>query len=144
MKVKIKKLLPEAIIPKYAKEGDAALDLFLPDAAVKCAVTTDYIQYNLGVAVEIPKGFVGLIFPRSSITATDYTLANSVGVIDSGYRGELIMRFRYNKANMKVHYSGKDRIGQLLIIPYPEIELEEVEELSETERSTGGFGHTGK
>jgi len=141
MKVKIKKLDPNAVIPKYAKEGDAGLDLV---ATSKIENTTFQATYGTGLAVEIPKGFVGLVFPRSSIRNTELQLSNSVGVIDSGYRGEI--RATFNKTNGldSMDYRVGDRIAQLIVIPYPEVEFEEVSELSDTDRGNGGFGSTGK
>jgi len=138
MKVKIKKLNKNAIIPSYAKDGDAGMDLVITD--IKLENTYD-ITYGFGIAIEIPKGFVGLVFPRSSIRKTDLTLSNSVGVIDSGYRGELQATFKKSGLNK---YNIGERGAQLMIIPYPEIDFEEVEELSNTERGEGGFGSTGK
>ena len=135
MKVKIKKLRERAIIPKYAKPGDAGIDLSAADRSVKGI----WITYYTGLAIEIPEGYVGLLFPRSSVYKTEQRLANSVGVIDSGYRGEIMMKFN---RSMKEYQVG-DRIGQLIILPYPQIEFEEVKELSETNRGTGGFGSTG-
>jgi dUTP pyrophosphatase len=138
MKVKIKKLHPDAVVPKYAKEGDAGLDLVAVNG-IKYA--NGYIEYQTGLSFEIPEGHVGLIFPRSSISNHSLSLTNSVGVIDSGYRGEVKFRFRDLK-NGTIYKVG-DKIGQLIIIPYPQIELEEVEELEESERGTGGFGSSG-
>lgn len=146
MKVKIKKLHPDAVIPSYAKPGDAGMDL--------TAVSKDYDQdgnmvYRTGLALEIPNGFVGLLFPRSSNSKKALTLCNSVGVLDSGYRGEVIFKF---KPTMKFPVEGSefskyevgDRVGQLIVIPFPPVEFEEVKELSSTERSDGGFGSSGK
>lgn len=141
MKVKIKKLNEDAIIPSYAKLGDAGLDITTTGIN---ASTELYIEYNTGLAIEIPETFVGLIFPRSSISKTDLILANSVGVIDSGYRGEIKFRFKVSKEDYVDIYKKGDKIGQLIIIPLPLIELEEVNELSSTERGEGGFGSSGK
>jgi len=145
MKVKIKKLLTNAVIPKYSKQGDAGLDLV---ATSKHIDVYGNISYGTGLAFEIPSGYVGLLFPRSSNSKTDLLLTNSVGVIDSGYRGEVSMKFslseRQNAKNPLASYVPGDRIGQLIIMPYPNIEFEEVEELSETERGSGGYGSTGK
>jgi dUTP pyrophosphatase len=144
MKVNIKKLHPAAVIPTYAKEGDAGMDLV---ATSIISETHTQITYGLGVALEIPEGFVGLVFPRSSIRKTRLQLSNSVGVIDSGYRGELQATF--NKIittieNQKNDYKIGDRIAQIMIIPHPPIEFKEVDDLSDTERGDGGFGSTGK
>lgn len=141
MQVRIKKLNPNAIIPAYAKTGDAGMDLV---ATSILSNTTFDITYGMGIALEIPEGFVGLIFPRSSIRKYDLTLSNSVGVIDSGYRGELQATFKKTNGLDSVAYKVGDRIAQIMIIPYPQIEFTEVEELTNTERGEGGFGSTGK
>lgn len=147
MIVKIKKLHPDSVLPT-GREGDAGLDLI----ATNVSETSDYLEYGTGLAIEIPKGFVGLIFPRSSISGKELALCNSVGVIDSGYRGEIKFRFKQIKHNVKKYshvtncdrfYDVGDRIGQLIIMPYPNIVLEEVQELSITERNAGGFGSSG-
>jgi dUTP pyrophosphatase len=140
MKVKIKKLSENAVIPKYAKEGDAGLDLV---ATSKMSNTTFQASYGTGLAIEIPKGFVGLVFPRSSIRNTELELSNSVGVIDSGYRGEIQATFNKTNGLDSMSYEVGDKIAQLIVIPYPPIEFEEVSELSDTERGNGGFGSTG-
>ena len=137
MKVKIKKIHPNAIIPKYAKPGDAGMDLI----AVWQKQELDLITYGTGLSVEIPKGYVGLLFPRSSVYKAKMFLTNCVGVIDSGYRGEIMMKFEMMDSNAM--YKTGDRIGQIIILPYPQIEFEEVKELSETNRGSGGFGSTG-
>jgi dUTP pyrophosphatase len=141
MKVKIKRVHPNAIIPAYAKESDAGLDLV---ATSIISNTTFQITYGLGIALEIPEGFVGLVFPRSSIRNTELTLSNSVGVIDSGYRGELQATFNKSNGLDSISYKVGERVCQIMIIPHPIIELTEVDELSTTERGTGGFGSTGK
>jgi dUTP pyrophosphatase len=143
MKVNIRRLHPEAVIPAYAKEGDAGMDLV---ATSIISETHTQITYGLGVALEIPNGFVGLVFPRSSIRKTRLQLSNSVGVIDSGYRGELQATF--NKItttleNQKNDYKVGDRVAQIMIIPHPSIDFQEVEYLSNTQRGEGGFGSTG-
>lgn len=141
LQVKIKKLNPDAVIPKYSKDGDAGLDL----TAISVNFTDDYISYKTGLAFEIPKGYVGLLFPRSSNSKKDLLLTNSVGVIDSGYRGEIELRFKpiiNNKLEKISLYDVGDRIGQIIIIPYPQIAFSESHELSNTERGDGGFGTT--
>lgn len=138
MKIKIKRIHPDSVLPTYAKPGDAGLDL--------TAVTEEWnedettVTYDTGLAVEIPAGYVGLVFPRSSVSKTSLVLANSVGVIDSGYRGSIMLKFKYLEEGLV--YDVGDRIGQLVIIPYPEVTFQEVDELSETERGEGGFGST--
>lgn len=140
MKVKIKKLCPEAVIPSYAKDGDAGMDL---TAVSKEKDLHGNIVYGTGLAFEIPKGYVGLVFPRSSLSNKRMTMANSVGVIDSGYRGEVTAKFKPTKDHSYPQYdeySIGDRAAQMIILPYPQIEFEEVEELSSTERGNGGYG----
>lgn len=143
MEVKIKKLHEDAVIPKYAKPGDAGMDL----TAVSMKID-EYgnICYGTGLAFEIPEGYVGLVFPRSSNCKKGIILTNCVGVIDSGYRGEVSFKFKEIALGnfSKVTYKVGDRIGQIIIMPYPRIEFIEVEELSETERGTNGYGSTGK
>jgi len=143
MKVRIKKLNENAVIPSYAKDGDAGMDLVSTSII---STTSTQITYGIGLALEIPKGFVGLIFPRSSVRKTRLMLSNCVGVVDSGYRGELQATF--NKINndsvSENDYKVGDRIAQIMIIPHPPIEFDEVDELSNTERGDGGFGSTGK
>ena len=150
MEVRIKKLHPNAVIPTYAKDGDAGMDL--------TAVTKSYdrdgnIVYGTGLAFEIPKGYVGLVFPRSSISNLDITMSNCVGVIDSGYRGEVTAKFKpamlFNREQRPIIlnnriYNVGERIAQLIIIPYPHITFVEADELSETERGAGGYGSSGK
>ena len=142
MIVKFKKLVPEAVIPEYAKPGDAGKDLVATSRS-----WSDEMQcwiYGTGLAVEIPEGHVGLLFPRSSIRKYGIILTNHVGVIDSGYRGEIMLTFRPAMAGGAHVYNVGERIGQLIIIPYPQYESIEAEELSETERGEGGHGSTGK
>ena len=141
MKVKIKKLHTDSVIPKYAKESDAGMDLV---ATSIISNTTFQITYGLGIALEIPEGFVGLVFPRSSIRNTELTLSNSVGVIDSGYRGELQATFNKSNGLDSISYKVGDRVCQIMIIPHPIVELTEVDELSDSARGDGGFGSTGK
>jgi dUTP pyrophosphatase len=138
--VKIKKLHKDAIIPKYAKEGDAGLDLVATEIISN---TTFDVTYGTGLAMEIPQGYVGLVYPRSSIHKYELTLSNSVGVIDSGYRGEIRAVFKKTNGLDSLKYQKGDRILQIIIVPYPKITFTEVDELSETERGEGGFGSTG-
>ena len=138
MKVNIKKLHPDAVIPKYAKLGDAGLDL----TAVNVIADGATLTYKTGLAVEIPPWHVGLLFPRSSVYKTGQTLTNCVGVIDSGYRGEIMLK--YTLSPYAKEYSIGDRVGQLIIMPYPKIDFVEVEELTPTDRGEGGYGSTGR
>ena len=139
LKVKIKKLSKDSVLPTYSKYGDAGLDLTA--ISEKWNEDNSIVTYDTGLAIEIPKGYVGLLFPRSSIYKTSLDLTNAVGVIDSGYRGSIMLKFRYVEEGMV--YDVGDRVGQLIIMPYPQIEFEESEELSETERGSGRYGSTG-
>lgn len=148
LKVRFKKLVENAVIPTYKTVGAAGMDV--------TAIRTEVIDYGnqlkayTGIAVEIPKGYVGLLFPRSSIVTTNNRLGNCVGVIDSDYRGEITFVFDNVNINGDLisdydySYQARDRVGQLIILPFPKVELEEVEELSESKRGTGGYGHTGR
>ena len=143
--VKFRKLVSEAVTPRYAQAGDAGMDL----TATSFRITETFMEYGTGIAVEIPNGHVGLLFPRSSITKAPQgvSLKNSVGVIDSNYSGEILVRF-------ELPYPGiipdgiipvvGDKVAQLLVIPYPKVHLEEVGELSDSNRGEGGFGSTDK
>jgi dUTP pyrophosphatase len=139
MIVKIKKLVENAVIPSYAKDGDAGMDL----TATSKWFEGSNVCYGTGLAMEIPKGFVGLVFPRSSIAKQELLLSNAVGVIDSGYRGEIMAKFKTVNGGAYMYEVG-DRICQIIIMPYPKIEFEEVEELAKTERGDGGYGSSGK
>lgn len=138
MKIKIKKLHDSAVIPKYAKHGDAGMDL---TAVSIDFIDSEHIKYNFGLAIEIPEGFVGYVFPRSSCYKQRQILSNCVGVIDSGYRGEISAVMI---GNTHTSYEIGDRVAQLIIMPIPYIDFYEVDELNESERGTGGYGSTGK
>jgi len=137
VKVRIKRLHEDAVIPKYAKEGDAGVDL----TAIDIIADGSNLTYKTGIAVEIPTGYVGLLFPRSSVYKTGQTLTNCVGVIDSGYRGEIMMKFSLSPYGLE--YDIGDRVGQLVIMPYPRVDFVEVDSLTETDRGRGGYGSTG-
>jgi dUTP pyrophosphatase len=138
MKVKIKKLHANAKTPRYAKHGDAGMDLY----AISSSEDDFGNQtYRTGIAMQIPPGHVGLLFPRSSVYKTAHALRNHVGIIDSGYRGEIMLK--YSKEYGGDVYDAGDRIGQIIIMPYPQVEYIEVDDLSDTNRGTGGFGSTG-
>ena len=137
MQIKIKKLNPEAKIPSYAHPGDAGMDVY----AISKNETEKFVEYGTGLSFELPSDHVLLVFPRSSISNTDLAMANSVGVLDSGYRGELKLRF---KKSGETDYAIGDRVGQILVLPFPIIEFEEKDELADSSRGVGGFGSTGK
>lgn len=172
--VKFKKLNDLAIVPTYAMPGDAGMDL--------TAVETEYNQnkdcyiYHTGLSVEIPKGYAMFIFPRSSNYKTEAYMTNHVGIIDSGYRGEILITYK-NRTSYKLSnfinksiisklndcltrlglkqytlrpitndyepYKAGDRVAQAVVLPYPQVIFEETEELSDSERGTGGHGSTG-
>lgn len=141
MKVKIKKTHPNGKIPTYATDGSGAFDFY---SAEDVKVTETHVHaINLGVAMEIPQGHVLLLFPRSSIGKNTWLrMANSVGVIDSDYRGTIHALYE-NSYCYDENIKEGDRIAQGIIVPIPQVEFEEVEELSITERGEGGFGSTG-
>lgn len=147
MDVKIKKLHEGAVIPSYAKPGDAGLDLTAVSYNYKADI--DCHVYGTGIAVEIPEGYVGLVYPRSSNRKTEAYMTNHVGVIDSGYRGEIMVSFKlrdYKEGQIQQlfkPYEVGDKIAQLIIVPYPKIEFKVVDELSTTERGENGHGSTG-
>ena len=138
--VKVKKLVPEAVIPSYSKVGDAGMDLTITREIEN---TSFSVSYGFGIAMEIPQGYVGLVFPRSSVRNQDLILSNCVGVIDSGYRGELQATFKKTNGLDSIKYKVGERGAQIIILPYPTIYMTEVPELSNTERGSGGFGSTG-
>lgn len=145
MVVKFKRLSTSAKVPVKATDGSNGYDLF---ALSKEKVynfqskAIQYIDYKTGIAVEIPSGYCGLVLPRSSISNTPLLLSNSVGLIDSDYRGEITFRFRHIGLRGPEYQPG-ERLGQLLILPSPEITLLEVSDLSNTSRGIGGYGSTG-
>ncbi|MCF0225222.1 MAG: dUTP diphosphatase [Fibrobacter sp.] len=152
--VKVKKAHPNATIPTYAHASDAGLDL----TAVALTRNSDgSITYHTGLALEIPTGYVGLVFPRSSLCNYDLRLTNCVGVIDSGYRGEITLRFKPTKigrwlAKFPIFgrrfapniYNVGDRVGQLIVMPYPRVTLTLSDKLNTSDRGQNGYGSTGK
>lgn len=143
MKVNFKKLHADAVTPSYAHDGDAGMDL------TAVSFTQEYdrsgklvIVYHTGIAVEIPEGYVGLLFMRSSVSKYSVSMTNAVGVIDSGYRGELMVKMKLTTDAVPTIYQPGEKIAQLVIVPYLKAELNEIEELVETERGEGGFGST--
>jgi len=146
MQVKIKKLVSEAVIPHYSKKGDVGLDI---TATSKTLDEYGNIVYGTGLAFEIPDEHFMMLVPRSSNFKTDLLLTNHCGIVDSGYRGEVMFKYAdYRKHgeswNPTEEYEIGDRIGQAIILPYPTITFVEVDELSDSERGAGGYGSTGK
>lgn len=189
--VKIKKLVENAVIPTYAKPGDMGMDLVA--TSMEYDASRDCYIYHTGLAFEVPEGYGMLLFPRSSNRNTEVYMTNHVGILDSGYRGELLICYKnrtskeiselivelthalvdvrndvveivdnISDANIAISsnykdnelieidweesapYKVGDRVAQLVVIPYPKVMFEEVEELSASERGTGGHGSTGK
>ena len=154
MKIKIKKLSESAVIPTKAHTSDAGFDL----TATSCHIDNHgAMVYGTGIAMEIPEGYVGLVFPRSSIAKKDMVLSNCVGVIDSGYRGEIMAKFKptnffnYYECGREIDcpidgsiYGIGDRIAQIIIMPIPAVEFEVVTALADSDRGDGGYGSTGK
>ena len=144
MTVKFKRLSEKAVLPTRAHKGDAGVDLTCTgiDPVLNEAKQIIYV-YHTDLAVEIPEGYVGLIFPRSSIYKKSLRQSNSVGVIDSGYRGEILVTFSPTTDVVPAIYQVGERFAQLVIVPCFDYDVEESEELSETDRGEGGFGSTG-
>lgn len=152
MKLEIKRLNDLAVLPKKAHASDAGLDL---TATSKTIDEHGNIVYGTGLAILIPEGHVGLIFPRSSNAKCDLILTNSVGVIDCGYTGEVTLKFKpclHAEDNQEIvgcdffekSYSVGDRVGQLIVIPIPDVDVEEIFELPDSERGNGGYGSSGR
>lgn len=153
--LKIKKLNDKAVLPSYAMDGDFCMDLTAIDVEYKADI--DSFVYYTGLAFEIPKGYGVLIFARSSNRKTEAYLPNAVGIIDSGYRGEVLVTFKNRTStdlNIAINnpqltglinppYKIGDRIAQLVMLPYPIINIVETDELSDSQRGTGGHGSTG-
>ena len=140
--MRFKKLTPTAITPTRGTPGAAGLDLYADQEVLVVDGCTKTL--GTGIAVEVPEGYVGLVFLRSSMGKTGIALANAVGVIDSDYRGEIKLCLTY-VAGMGGHFIRQgDRIAQIVVLPAPTFDLIEVDALSTTDRGAGGFGSTGK
>ena len=159
--IKFKKLDPNAVIPSYAHDGDVGMDMTAIN--VEYDEKRDMYIYHTGLACESDKWYGMFLFPRSSNCKTEAYLTNSVGIADSAiYRGEIQLRYknrdRYRKsfwewitgkvnverALKKAPFNVGDRVGQMVVLPYPQVHVQVVDELSETERGDGGFGHSGR
>lgn len=144
MNIKFKRLSENAIAPVKAHATDAGFDLTCS------SITTEInergqliIVYHTGIAVEIPEGYFGALVPRSSIATKTLMLTNSLGTIDAGYRGEIMAKMKATTDVIPAVYKEGDRFAQLLILPVPEVQFEEAEELSESDRGESGYGSTG-
>ena len=140
MRIKIKKVNENAVTPTYNHSTDAGADLY----ATSVTYSDTYVEYDTGLIIEIPEGYAGFVFPRSSISNKKQSLCNSVGCIDSGYLGTIRLRFREDEAASKKDvYQIGDKIGQLIILPVPKLTFITVEELASTNRGSLGFGSSG-
>jgi dUTP pyrophosphatase len=161
--LKIKKLHPEAVIPSSA---------FLTDAGYDCVAINDgdpkydehsgvllYVEYKTGLACQLPEGYHIELFPRGSVSKTGLILANSIGLVDNAYRGEIVFRYKaplapdkqekgfgaqYYHTSFFPKYNKGDRIGQIVIRKTYKMKVVEVEELDKTDRGIGAFGSTGR
>ena len=143
-KINIKKLNENAVIPTYGSEFSAGADLYaLTEKPIEIEPHKTVLVHT-GVAMEIPTGYVGLVFARSGL-ATKRALApaNKVGVIDSDYRGEIMVALHNHGEEPRTIENG-ERIAQLVLVPYLTADFDEVDELSDTVRGEGGFGSTGR
>lgn len=142
-KVRFKKLSENAVVPSYGTAYSAGADLYsaMQEDVIIAPETTKFIK--TGIAIEIPEGLVGLIYARSGMACKKgLAPANKVGVIDSDYRGEIIVAL-YNHSDSAVTVASGDRIAQLVLTPYIKADFEEADELDDTVRGDGGFGSTG-
>lgn len=142
-KVRFKKLSENAVVPSYGTAYSAGADLYsaMQEDVIIAPETTKFIK--TGIAIEIPEGLVGLIYARSGMACKKgLAPANKVGVIDSDYRGEIIVAL-YNHSHSSVTVASGDRIAQLVLTPYIKADFEEADELDDTVRGDGGFGSTG-
>ena len=141
MELKFKRLNDKAVLPIRAHKSDAGLDLTATDITLEpndCGQTV--VVYHCGLAVEIPEGHVGLLFPRSSIAKKSIFMTNAVGVIDSGYRGEIMAKMHVTTDAAPAVYKVGEKFAQLIVMPIPEVTISEVAELSESDRGENGFG----
>ena len=142
-KVRFKKLSENAVVPSYGTAYSAGADLYsaMEEDVIIAPEATKFIK--TGIAIEIPEGLVGLIYARSGMACKKgLAPANKVGVIDSDYRGEIIVAL-YNHSDSAVTVAKGDRIAQLVLTPYIKADFEEADELDDTVRGDGGFGSTG-
>lgn len=144
MKINIKKLNENAIIPTRGSEYAAGYDLYACTSSPIIIMPHNTVKVGTGIAVELPHGYFGAIFARSGLaTKNGLRPANAVGVCDEDYKGEYIVAL-HNDTDIPQTINPMERIAQLVVMPYLEVEFNEVEELSDTERGEGGFGSTGK
>lgn len=145
MEIKFKKLDPRAVAPVRAHDTDAGFDL------TATRITTELnecgqliLVYHTDLAFEIPEGYFGMLVSRSSIFKKSLMLTNCIGVIDAGYRGEVVGKFRNTTDVVPAVFNEGERFAQLLILPVPDVQMVESENLTESERGENGYGSTGK
>lgn len=138
--IKVKMEAGSGYTPTYAHSGDAGMDLRAVDWYT--IAPGESAMVRTGLHVQIPNGYVGLVFPRSGLGSKGITLRNAVGVVDSGYRGQVLAAL-WNTTSEPFEVSRGDRVCQLVIMPYARCEVEKVDELDDTERGEGGYGSTG-
>ncbi|MBQ9728442.1 MAG: dUTP diphosphatase [Clostridia bacterium] len=143
MKIAVKKLNENAILPTYGSEFSAGADLYnLPEEITIAPGETKFI--HTGLAMEIPVGYAGLIYARSGLACKrGLAPANKVGVVDSDYRGEIMVALHNHSSALQTVAAG-ERVAQLVVAPFLKVEFEDTEELSDTVRGEGGFGSTGR
>lgn len=142
MKIQFKKLNPKAIAPTRATDGAAAFDLYTIDEGM--VQTEGVTVFDTGIAIEIPKGHVGLVFGRSGLAfKSSVQLCNAVGVIDEDYRGPIKVGLVKHDKEAFFHIKKGDRIAQIMFLKLPNITFTETNNLTETKRAAGGFGSTG-
>lgn len=145
MEIKFKRLSENAVVPVKAHKYDAGFDLTCTNITTEINECGQLIiVYHTDIAMEIPEGYFALFVPRSSIYKKSLTLTNCSGVIDSNYRGEIMGKFRTTTDVVPSVYKIGERFAQLLILPVPDVEFQEVDVLSETDRGEGGYGSTGE
>ena len=138
MKIRITR--PDVQVPSYAKNGDAGFDLRAAEEVMM--FDNAIVAIPTGLKMEVPKGYSGDIRPRSGQAKRGLTVVNSPGTIDSGYRGEVLV-LAHNVSGDAIIVAKGERIAQMVIVPYLDVEFEVVEELDATDRGNGGFGSTG-
>lgn len=141
MEIKFKRLSEDAILPIRAHKGDAGIDLTATRITQELNECGQLILvYHTDLAIEIPEGYVGLLFPRSSVAKKSLMVTNSVGVIDSGYRGEIMCKMRSTTDVVPAIYKPGERFAQLVIVPVLDYTIAEAAELSESDRGDNGYG----
>ena len=145
LKIRVKKLHDDAVVPTLGSQGAAGADLYayLPGKEPVEIRPHETVMIGSGVAVSIPNDYWGGVFARSGLASKNgLAPANKVGVVDPDYRGEVKVALHNHSDELQVVRHG-DRIAQFVVVPLPKVEYEETEELDDTERGAGGFGHTG-